>query len=327
MPHLSTLIPYANPTCPQTFPEAQLLLYAASVEQFSAHILGRAVVEVAQKQQLELALVTDFEEVFGKGVRGTILASPHDQEGLNIAPDLPVAIGNRTFMRSLHIPLPEELLAEREQRTARGQIVSFLAIQNQVVGLIVLEDVPRSDLAYLVPGLKQAGIRHTMLLTGDNETIARQIGQAAHVDQIVARCLPEEKVRIIKQLLESSYKVLMVGDGVNDAPALASATIGLALGAQGLTAASSAADAILLSNDILRVVLAVKLGRHVMQVARQCIWIGIGLSLVAMGFAALGYIPPFIGALLQEGIDIVVIMNALRAGKLPHTREKERAQA
>lgn len=327
MPHLSTLIPYANPTCPQTFPEAQLLGYAASVEQFSAHILGRAVVEAAQKQQLELALVTDFEEVFGKGVRGTILASPHDQEGLNIAPDLPVAIGNRTFMRSLHILLPEELLAEREQRTARGQIVSFLAIQNQVVGLIILEDVPRSDLAYLVPGLKQAGIRHTMLLTGDNETIARQIGQAAHVDQIVARCLPEEKVRIIKQLLKPSYKVLMVGDGINDAPALASATIGLALGTQGLTAASSAADAILLSNDILRVVLAVKLGRHVMRVARQGIWIGMGLSLVAMGFAALGYIPPFIGALLQEGIDIVVIMNALRAGKLPHTREKERAQA
>ncbi|GHO71868.1 hypothetical protein KSC_107600 [Ktedonobacter sp. SOSP1-52] len=235
-------------------------------------------------QEVELASVSDFEEVFGKGVHGTIMASPHEQPEIPITHDFPVAIGNRTFMRSLHIVLPEKLLAERSQRTEHGQIVSFLAVENQVVGLIVLEDIPRPDLAYLVPGLKQVGVRHTVLLTGDNETIAEQIGQAAKVDQIVARCLPEEKVRSIKQLLDASYKVLMVGDGVNDAPALASASVGLALGSQGLTAASSAADAILLSTDILRVVLAVKLGRHVMRVARQGIWIGIGLSFIAMVF-------------------------------------------
>lgn len=202
MPHLSAIIPYADSTHQQVFSEEQLLLYAASVEQFSAHILGRAVVEAAQKQRLELAPVSDFEEVFGKGVRGTIMASPHEQQGAPLTHDFPVAIGNRTFMRSLHIVLPEKLLTERSQRTEHGQIVSFLAVENQVVGLIVLEDIPRPDLAYLVPGLKQVGVRHTILLTGDNETIAEQIGQAAKVDQIVARCLPEEKVRIIKQLLD-----------------------------------------------------------------------------------------------------------------------------
>jgi P-type E1-E2 ATPase len=146
--------------------------------------------------------------------------------------------------------------------------------------------------------------------------VARQIGRLAGVDRVVANCLPDTKVSVVRALKSAGRRVLMVGDGINDAPALAAATVGMAIGAQGLTAAASAADTVLLTSDILKVVTAVGLGRRVLCVARQGIWVGMALSTVAMIAASFGYIPPAIGAILQEGIDVIVILNALRAGRL-----------
>src|SRR6266704_2075272 len=164
--------------------------------------------------------------------------------------------------------------------------------------------------------VRAAGIKETILLTGDSDVVARQIGKMAQVDRVIARCLPEDKVHTVKELVQQKHRVLMVGDGINDAPALAAATVGMALGSQGLTAAASAADTVLLSTDILRVVRAVRLGRWVMHVARQGIWVGMGLSVIAMLFATCGFISPAAGAILQEGIDVIVILNALRAGRI-----------
>ncbi len=297
--------------------EGTLLRLAASVEQLSTHILSRAVVEAAQERSLPLSSADDFEEVFGKGVRGRVPLIAEDRRGTwpGAGDDVEVAVGNRTFMKHLGIPVPSSLLAERERRVERGQICSFLAVEKHVEGLLVLEDVPRPELARLTVDLRAAGIKETILLTGDSEVVAQQIGKIAGVDRVIARCLPEDKVRIVKELEQQGHRVLMVGDGINDAPALATATVGMALGTQGLTAAASAADTVLLSTDILRVVRAVRLGRRVMRVAVQGIWVGMGLSAIAMLFAAFGFISPAAGALIQEAFDVIVILNALRAGK------------
>jgi len=297
--------------------EGTLLRLAASVEQLSTHILSRAVVEAAQERALPLSSADGFEELFGKGVRGRVplIAEDWREAWPSAGNTVEVAVGNRTFMQHLDIPIPASLIAEREQRVERRQICSFIAVEKRVEGLLVLEDVPRPELSRLSSDLRAAGIKETILLTGDSEVVAQQIGKIAQVDRVISRCLPEDKVRIVKELEQQGHRVLMVGDGINDAPALASATVGMALGTQGLTAAASAADTVLLSTDILRVVRAVRLGHRVMRVAIQGIWVGMGLSAIAMVFAAFGFISPAAGALIQEAFDVIVILNALRAGK------------
>lgn len=314
-PHLIEMV--AATTASAAPDQQALLALAASLEQYSPHVLARAVVEAAHEQGVALRAVADMRELPGNGIQGSVAG------GAAGDPRTVVAIGNRRYMGSLSIALPAALVEERAARTERGQIGSFLALNGAIVGLLVFADVPRPELAQLASELRAAGIKQTALLTGDGETAAQQVGKLAQVDRVVAHCLPERKVDVVRELQAEGHRVLMVGDGVNDAPALATATVGVAIGSQGLTAASSAADAVLLSPDILRIAAAVRLGRRVMRVARQGIFVGIGLSVIAMLLAAMGYIPPANGALLQEGIDAIVIVNALRAGRAERTAPVE----
>jgi heavy metal translocating P-type ATPase len=286
-----------------------LLTFAASVEQVSSHILARSVVTAAHNRHLDLVPVEEFTEVLGKGVSGHLVLYKGEPKHV-------VSIGNGVFMEQLGIEVPPSISDEHAQRTLQGDLVSYLAVDGKIQGLVIIADVPRPEIAQLIANLKKSGIRHTVLLTGDNEVVAQKIGNTAQVDRVVSRCLPDDKVRVIQELLDQKHRVLMVGDGVNDAPALATATVGMAIGAQGLTAASAAADAVLLSDDINRVAISIRIGRWVMLVARQGIWIGMALSGIAMLVAAFGYLPPTAGALLQEGIDVIVIINALRAGNI-----------
>src|SRR6185312_14602786 len=156
-----------------------LLCLAGSVEQLSTHILARAILEAAQQCNCQPRTVSDFEEVFGKGVRGCVSILPEDRSIAWFSPGemVEVAVGNRTFMKQLAIPLPDALLAERERRRESGQICSFLAVDRQVKGLLVLTDVPRPELAQLASRLREAGIKETLLLTGDSEVVAQQIGK------------------------------------------------------------------------------------------------------------------------------------------------------
>ena len=303
-----------DPAASARYDPDTLLWLSAAVEQFSTHILARAAVEAARKLGRPLQIATDMDEIPGKGIHGRVMYMPSgDSSGTDAGHSVDVAVGNRTFMRHLEITVPTALADERTRRNIQGQIGSFIAIDGRIEGLLIFADVPRPDLERLSDDLRAAGIVETWLLTGDGEVVAQQVGDLAKMDHVIARCLPQRKVDAVRALEAQNHHVLMVGDGVNDAPALATASVGLALGAQGLTAASAIADAVLLSPDISKVARAVELGRRVMRVALQGIWIGMGLSLVAMVFAAFGLIPPTAGAILQEGIDVLVIVNALRA--------------
>ena len=166
-----------------------------------------------------------------------------------------------------------------------------------------------------VKELNQLGITKTIMLTGDHQSIANQIAEEVGISEVYAECLPEEKINVIKALSDADRPGIMVGDGVNDAPALAVADIGIAMGAHGSTAASESADAVILKDDLSRVSAAVRLSQDTMQIARQSVLIGIVICVILMLIASTGVIPALLGAALQEVIDTVSILSALRARK------------
>jgi P-type E1-E2 ATPase len=152
-----------------------------------------------------------------------------------------------------------------------------------------------------------------VLLSGDDQTNATAVGKAVGIDEAHGDLLPEAKVACVQRLMKEGERVVMVGDGTNDAPALSSATVGIALAAGGGGISAEAADAVILTDDPTRLAEAIEISRRTLYVARQSIWVGLGLSTTAMAVASFGYIPPIAGAILQEIIDVAVILNALRA--------------
>ena len=171
---------------------------------------------------------------------------------------------------------------------------------------------PRAAPSFIA-ALRALGVRRTLLLSGDDQANATAVGRAVGIDEAHGDLLPEQKVAFVQRLVKEGERVLMVGDGTNDAPALSSATVGIALASGGGGITAEAADAVILADDPTRVAEAIAISRRTLRLARQSIWAGLGLSGVAMVAASLGYIPPVAGALLQEGIDVAVILNALRA--------------
>jgi P-type E1-E2 ATPase len=191
----------------------------------------------------------------------------------------------------------------------------LVGVDGQLSGGIVMADHMREDAPALVASLRAAGIRHLAIVTGDRAAVADEVGARLGVDKVYAEHSPEEKLDVVRAMQRSSElsPVLMVGDGINDAPALALADVGIAMGAAGATAASETADAVIVLDRVDRVADAVRIGRRSLHIARQSVLFGMGLSGILMCFAAVGLIPPVLGALLQEGIDVAVILNALRA--------------
>jgi P-type E1-E2 ATPase len=179
----------------------------------------------------------------------------------------------------------------------------------------VMADVVRPDAEHIVERLRAEGIRHVAMISGDRRSVAERVGRQLGIDRVYAEQSPEDKLAVVRAVRAdpSLSPVIMVGDGVNDAPALAIADLGIAMGAAGATVSSQTADAVITVDRVDRVADAVHAGRRALFIARQSVLAGMGLSLAAMGVAAAGYLPPVAGALFQEVIDLAVILNALRA--------------
>ena len=277
-------------------PPDEILRLAASLERLSAHPLAAALVTGAERQELELSFPEHVHESFGHGIEGMV-------DGRHIV------LGSARWLTShgLEPVLPPGLDA--------GTATVFVGVDDAPAGAVLLEDRMRDDADELVPRLRAAGIRHIAIVSGDKAVVAERIGSRLGVDRVYSEQTPEQKVEVVRALRSRPELrgVVMVGDGVNDAPALALADVGIAMGTIGATVSSDTADAVILVDRVDRVADAVTIGRRALGIARQSVLLGIGASLVAMGFAAVGYLSPVAGALVQEAIDVGVILNALRA--------------
>jgi heavy metal translocating P-type ATPase len=269
----------------------ELLCLVASAEQHSGHVLARAVVEAARQRRLPLAPSTEVEEVAGYGV----VAQVGSQR---------VAIGKPAFLRRRGLEVGEP-------SRAPGHMAIVADVDGEYAGHLVLGDRVRENARATIEGLRTLGVRESIMLTGDSESTATHIADQVGIAHVRADCLPQDKVRAVVDIRQRP--VIMVGDGVNDAPVLAAADIGIALGARGATAASESADVVIMLDDLSRTVQAVAIGRRTMRVALESIWLGIGLSLLLMVVAVFGVLPAIVGAGLQEVVDLVAILGALRA--------------
>jgi P-type E1-E2 ATPase len=226
-----------------------------------------------------------------------------------------IAVGSRAFLRQVGVPDSEVASAGLMGGRGSGEARVLVAVDGHVSGVILMADELRADARGIVERLRAEGVRHVAMVSGDRRSVAERIGTEVGVDRVYAEQSPEDKLEVVRCLRDDPIlcPVMMVGDGVNDAPALALADLGVAMGAAGATVSSETADAVITVDRIDRVADAVHVGRRALHIAHQSVLAGMGMSIAAMGVAAAGYLPPVAGALLQEAIDLAVILNALRA--------------
>ena len=271
--------------------ETELLRWAAAAEQYSSHVLADGILRAAIARGIEIPRATDASEAATNGVTASV-------DGRTVVVGKPAYIDG--IVGGVH-------------RTSLqpGQLAAYIAVDGAFAGALVLADDPRPESASVIAWLHEHGIAETTMLTGDAAATAESIARIVGIRTVHAELLPAEKVRLAAAL--QPRPMMMVGDGVNDAPVLAAADVGIAMGARGATAAGEAADAVILADSLAKVADAVSIGRHTIRVALTAIWIGIVPSVGLMLVATTGVIPAVVGALTQEAVDLATILYALRA--------------
>jgi Cd2+/Zn2+-exporting ATPase len=271
-----------------------ILAKAASVEAMSEHPIGAAIVAEARRRGLTTARVTDFQATVGVGARGDV-----------------GGVRWQVGKAELFTELPEQLRSEKERLEIAGHTV-VLAGDDIARGLIALRDTLRPNAAEAVRALRRLGIEHVVVITGDSAATARAVASAVGADEVHAGLLPPDKVRIVEKLLADYRAVAVVGDGVNDAPALATATVGIAMGVSGTDVALDTADVVLMADDVSRIPYAIELGRRSLRVVKQNLVVALGVIVLLVTADVLGRISLPTGVVGHEGSTLLVTLSGLR---------------
>jgi heavy metal translocating P-type ATPase len=285
----------SNITVYNGYDDKSILSLAAGLEHQSTHVLAVAIINKADDEKVKIQKYSSIKEHSGHGIEAKLKGKT-------------VLIGSLRFIKEQRIDLQEKLNLEKIQSTA-----SYLLVDNKLAGIIEFEDALRTNSAATISSLRKLGIKYMTMVTGDKKEVAEKLALQSGVDSFEADCLPKDKIIAVQNMKKNHAPVAFVGDGVNDAPVLTASDVGIALGAKGSTAASEAADVVIMLDDISKVSQSREIATRTFSIARQSILIGIGMSFALMAMFATGRFSPTLGAILQEFVDVAVIINALRA--------------
>ncbi len=279
--------------------ESEFLRRVAAVEARSEHPLATAIVAAAQQREIQLPTATESRAVPGQGIEGRV-----ENEM--------IWVGGRRMFFERGVPIPADIMARVDQLEGEGQTVMLAYSAGQFLGLLGAADVIRADAQLMIRGLKQHGIERVVMLTGDNERVAARIAEQAGVDEFHANLLPQDKVSLLKTLKEKYGPVAMVGDGVNDAPALATADVGIAMGGAGTDVAMETADMVLMSEDLQKLPHAIALARNARKVVLQNLTFALAVIVLLVVSAFGAQLPLPMGVVGHEGSTVLVVLNGLR---------------
>jgi heavy metal translocating P-type ATPase len=292
IPEVSHIVTYAK-----GIDQDDVLRYAAAVEAHSTHSLAKSVMHEAKLRKVAVPNATKASEIIGSGVKASV-------SGKN------VLAGKLSFLKDAGIKVP----STTKLGALADQTAIFVALDGIYIGAVTFSDVLRAETIETVRRLRHEFNLKTMMLTGDRKSVAERIAKDVGITNVQAECLPADKLNYLAIFRKKHVPLAFVGDGINDAPSLSAADVGIALGAKGSTAASESADVVIMLEDFSKVADSIHIGKRAVMIAKQSIFVGIGLSIGLMIFAGVsGLIKPVYGALLQELVDIIVILNALRA--------------
>jgi Cd2+/Zn2+-exporting ATPase len=279
--------------------QSAILRLAAAVESRSGHPLAQAIVRAAQAKGLALPEISDVESLTGRGLR-------------SIVDGQTVLIGNLKLMTESNVSVSDEGRAHIERLQGEGKTIMLVAVNGALTGVIAVADTLRAEAPSTMAALKRMGVSETIMLTGDNARVAAAIARQVGLTDFRADLMPEDKVTAIRDLRAEFGEVAMVGDGVNDAPALANATVGIAMGGAGTDVALETADVALMGDDLSKLPFAVGLGRATRAIIQQNLIVSLGVIALLVIASLTGWASIGVAIIFHEGSTIVVVLNALR---------------